>query len=273
MFGLAAARREKIGDSTLNKFASQSIPMIAIGRCQQSNGVQFYNPESSTFVSSIDYKFQYNVTSGARFNYRYQPGTFIYRLDETNHILTPKFALNSEVLVHTHSPPHRATIVGLPSYDQPDVYTVLFPDGLISEYTDDNNILTLAPVQHKSGISALLPPWIQDGANATVFLSNMSRPHHGKLRINQSDQWIFTPGDTIDLSQGILLNDLSANFQHLLDTGQLFKGHTKFRHVYNARTQVQLKDSILRHVSAHGLTSLVAPTSLKSHDNMSTNDK
>ncbi len=196
MFGLAAARREKIGDSTLNKFASQSIPMIAIGRCQQSNGVQFYNPESSTFVSSIDYKFQYNVTSGARFNYRYQPGTFIYRLDETNHILTPKFALDSEVLVHTHSPPHRATIVGLPSYDRPDVYTVLFPDGSISEYTDDNNILTLAPVQHKSGIS--------------VFLSNMSRPRHGKLRIYQSDQWIFTPGNTTDLSQGILLNDLSS---------------------------------------------------------------
>jgi hypothetical protein len=69
MFGLDAVCREKIGDSSITKFESQSIPMIAIGRCQQSNGLQFYNPLSSTFVSSIDYKFQSNVTSGARFGF------------------------------------------------------------------------------------------------------------------------------------------------------------------------------------------------------------
>jgi hypothetical protein len=273
MFGLTAVRREKVGDSSLNKFESQSIPMIAIGRCQQSNGLQFYNPVSSTFVSSIDYKFQSNVTSGARFGYCYQSGTFIYRLDETNHILTPKFSIDSEVLVHTHSPPHRAKIIGIPSYERPDIYTVLFSDGSISEYSDENNILTLAPVQQSNGKSVLLPTWIEDGTNATVFLSTMSRPRHGKLRLDQSDNWIFTPGNSTDLSQGILLNDLSANFQHLLDTGQLFKGHVKFRQVYNTRAQVQLKDSVLRHVSAHGLSSLVAPTSLKSHDKMSANDK
>lgn len=80
-------------------------------------------------------------------------------------------------------------------------------------------------------------------------------------------------GNSTDLSQGILLHDLSANFQQLLDTGQLFKGHTKFRRVYNTRAQVQLKDSVLRHVSAHGLTSLIAPTSLNYHDKMSVGDK
>jgi hypothetical protein len=80
-------------------------------------------------------------------------------------------------------------------------------------------------------------------------------------------------GNSTDLSQGILLHDLSANFQQLLDTGQLFKGHTKFCLVYNTRAQVQLKDSVLRHVSAHGLTSLIAPTSLNYHDKMSVGDK
>jgi len=273
MFGLAAVRREKIGDSSLTKFESQSIPMIAIGRCQQLNGLQFYNPLSSTFVSSIDYKFQSNVTSGARFGFRYQPGTFIYRLDETNQILTPKFSLESEVLVHTHSPPHRAKVIGLPSYDRPNVYTVIFSDGSISEYSNENNILTLAPVSQSNEKSILLPSWIQDGTNATVFLTSMTRPRHGKLRLDPSDQWIFTLGNSTDLSQGILLHDLSANFQQLLDTGQLFKGHTKFRRVYNTRAQVQLKDSVLRHVSAHGLTSLIAPTSLNYHDKMSVGDE
>jgi hypothetical protein len=58
-----------------------------------------------------------------------------------------------------------------------------------------------------------------------------------------------------------------------MDTGQIFRGHSKFKRVYNTRHQVQLQDSILRHVSAHGLTSLVAPSSLKTHSSMSSSDK
>jgi hypothetical protein len=53
----------------------------------------------------------------------------------------------------------------------------------------------------------------------------------------------------------------------------LFKGHTKFQHVYHTRSQVQLKDSVLQHVSAHGLTSRLAPVSLASHLKMSESDK
>jgi hypothetical protein len=104
MFGLAAVRRERAGNSSLYKFEAQSTPMIAVGRCPQSNGLQFYNPSNGTFISSIDYKFQNNITSGTKFGYQYQPGTVIYRLDETTTIFTPKFALESTVLVHTHSP-------------------------------------------------------------------------------------------------------------------------------------------------------------------------
>ena len=64
LFGLAAVRRERVGDTTLIKFDPQSIPMIAVGRCAVSNGLQFYNPANGSFVSSIVYKFQPNVTSG-----------------------------------------------------------------------------------------------------------------------------------------------------------------------------------------------------------------
>lgn len=77
-FGLAAVRHERHGDESIKKFESQSLPMIAIGKCQNLNGLQFYNPMNGTFVSSIDYVFQDHVTSGSRFGYKYQPGTFIY---------------------------------------------------------------------------------------------------------------------------------------------------------------------------------------------------
>jgi hypothetical protein len=101
----------------------------------------------------------------------------------------------------------------------------------------------------------------------------MSRPRHGKLRLDSTDNWIFTPGNTIDLAQGILLKDLSSNAQNLIETGQLFKGHTKFRRVYTARNQAQLRESVLQHFSAHGLTSLIPPATLSSHHKLSENDK
>lgn len=137
LFSLAAVQRERHGDNQINKFEPQSTPMIVIGRCPNSTGLQFFNPKNNTFVSSIDYKFQPNVTSGAFFGLKYQRGTFIYRLDESNQIFAPTFPLESEVLVHTHSPPSKGTIIGIPSYTAPNVYTVVFKDGSISEYTSD----------------------------------------------------------------------------------------------------------------------------------------
>jgi hypothetical protein len=116
-FSVAAVRRERQEDKHLKKFEPQSTSMILLGRCPNSSGLQFYNPRNGTFVSSIDYKIQPNVTCGAHFGYKYQPGLFIYRLDESTSIFAPKFALESTVLVHTHSPPSRATVIGIPTYD------------------------------------------------------------------------------------------------------------------------------------------------------------
>ena len=44
---------------------------------------------------------------------------------------------------------------------------------------------------------------------------------------------------------GIFLPDLQASCQHLLDTWQLFRGHAKFKNVYDTRTQVSLRDCVL----------------------------
>ncbi len=131
VFALAAVRRERVGDSRLGKFDSQSIPMIAVGRCPNSTALQFYNPANGTFVSSIDFKFQNHVTSGAYFSMKYQPVSFIYRLDESTSVFAPTFNIDSSVYVHTHSPPLLATVIGIPTYSAPDIYTVAFKDGSI----------------------------------------------------------------------------------------------------------------------------------------------
>jgi len=268
LFGVAAVRRERQGDQTLGKFDSQSVPMIAVGRCPNSNGIQFYNPSNGTFVSSIDYKFQPNVTSGSFFGLKYQSGTFIYRLDETTYIHAPKFLLNSQVYVHTHSPPSVAKVIGIPTYDTPNIYTVCYKDGSIAEYLDDQLSAVNSTVSTKP---TLLPNWIKGGCNATLFLADMPKPRHGKLQQSSDNCWHFFPGKGI--SDSIPLRDLEANCQTLLDSGQLFRGHTKFRNVYDTRNQVSLQQCVLRHVSAHGLHSLIAPASLKHHSKMTPSDK
>jgi hypothetical protein len=269
-FTVAAVRRERQGDSQINKFESQSTSMILLGHCPNSTGLQFYNPRNGTFVTSIDYKILPNVTSGAHFGYKYQPGLFIYRLDESTSVFAPQFPLESTVFVHTHSPPSQATVIGIPSYDSPSIYTVSFHDGSISEYTAD--VLSLASSPGSVTSPTLLPTWIKHGANATLFLNTMPKPRHGTLQLSSSDTWTFVPGKNATTT-GIDLPDLSANCQSLMDSGQLFRGHAKFKNVYDTRNQLNLRTCVLRHVSAHGLKSLLAPSSLKAHQKLDVDDK
>jgi len=269
-FSVAAVRRERQGDTKLNKFEPQSTSMILLGHCPHSTGLQFYNPRNGTFVSSIDYKIQPYITSGAHFGYKYQPGMFIYRLDESTSIFAPQFPLESTVLVHTHDPPTPATVIGIPSYNSPSVYTVSFRDGSISEYSAD--LLSLAPSLGQHSAPQLLPSWIKNGVNATLFLNSMPKPRHGTLHLSVSDTWSFIPGKNVT-TQGICLPDLSATCQSLIDTGQLFRGHAKFKNVYDTRNQLSLRTCVLRHVSAYGLKSLLAPSSLKAHQKLDVDDK
>jgi hypothetical protein len=67
----------------------------------------------------------------------------------------------------------------------------------------------------------------------------MSKPRHGTLQLSPDNNWYFYPGKNTT-SNGILLPDLSANCRMLMDTGQLFKGHTKFRNVYDVCSQLNL---------------------------------
>ena len=96
---------------------------------------------------------------------------------------------------------------------------------------------------------------------------------HGHLYLNSDIEWVFCSGNRVDLSTSTLLPDLSATCHNLLTTGQLFCGHVKFPRVYQARSQAQLQSCVLRHVSAHGLQSLIPPASLKDNSKISPSDK
>jgi len=151
--------------------------------------------------------------------------------------------------------------------------TVKFHDDSIAEYSLSENLLEATSAPCPKSVSSILPDWIKGGATATLFLSNMTKPKHGKLYSNNTGEWYFCAGKNTDINKGILLSDLTANSHYLLESGQLFRGHAKFQRVFQARDQLLLKQCVLRHVSAHGLQSLVAPSSLKHNSSMTEGDK
>ena len=193
-------------------------------------------------------------------------------MDETTTVYAPTFTLDSQVLVHSHSPPHVATIIGTPTYSRPDIYTVQFKDNSTAEYSLSDNLLEAVTVPSPKS-NKLFPKWIKGGAPATLFLYDMPKPRLGRLYSDDKDTWYFCFGKSSDISKGILLQDFHANYRSLLDSGQLFQGHTKFHKVYQAQNQAQLQDCILRHVSAHGLRSLIAPSLLCQITKMHCNDQ
>lgn len=71
----------------------------------------------------------------------------------------------------------------------------------------------------------------------------MSKPRHGTLQLSSDDIWSFYPGKS---KHGVILPVLTANCQHLMDTAQLFKGHAKFKNVYDACAQLSLRTCILQ---------------------------
>jgi len=148
---------------------------------------------------------------------------------------------------------------------------VVFKDGSIAEYQVDlleaNN--SSSPVTP----SSLLPSWIQGESNVTLFLNHMAKPFHGKLYLQPDHTWSFCTGKTFVPNKSIHIPDLADHWHQYMESGQLFKGHTKFTKVYQARAQVQLWDCVLRNVSAHGLESVLAPTSLKHHSKLSAQDR
>ena len=106
-------------------------------------------------------------------------------------------------MVNTHSPLHVATVIGLPSYNRPDVYKVKFKDGFNAEYALSENVLEAVPTSCPTPAVSLLPDWIKGGSNVTLFLNSMTKPRHGKLFFNEtSGIWTFCPGNTTDLSKG-----------------------------------------------------------------------
>ncbi len=62
-------------------------------------------------------------------------------------------------------------VVGISSYDHLEIYTVVFKDDFLAEYSASDNVLESLPASCPRPISSILPAWIKGGSTTTSFLS------------------------------------------------------------------------------------------------------
>ena len=85
MFSKAYVKTEtEVGGSHLNKFKSQTLKTICVGRCPKSDSLLFYHPPSKTILSNADgYRFDNHTASGPQFGLHYDGGFYIPRKSNT----------------------------------------------------------------------------------------------------------------------------------------------------------------------------------------------
>ena len=104
-----------------------------------------------------------------------------------------------------------------------------------------------------------------------TYVNSLEQPKHWTL-IQTKDKWLFKSGKGPS-SKFIELVDFNAAARDMIKQFALFQGHRKFKEIIHLRSIIQLKAAVANHVSAQGLSSLVAPSSLQSHATMNASDR
>ena len=133
------------------------------------------------------------------------------------------------------------------------------------DYNPSSTILS------NSNTDKTLPSWIIHNCNCTIFLPTMDQPRHGQL-LQTTDKWLFKSGKGPS-TKYIKLLDFQSVARDMIKQFTLFQGHRKFKDIIHLRSIIKLKAAVANHVSAQGLSSLIAPFSLHAHSSMNKFDK
>ena len=276
LFSVGYIRRSR--DATTNRltFHSTSLRCICIGRDDTSNQMQFFHPPSRQLIYSDDFVLDKNLCSGPTFNLDYDGGLYLhkYRDYQDDENISP-FPPDHSMFVQSSSSPITYTpckILRIPD-KYGDMYTVVYDNGDIHQHGhwDLYDYDPSSPDFSNSPHDKTLPSWISNECNATIFLPTMDQPKHGQL-LQSKDKWLFRSGKGSS-TKFVELLDFNSVARDMIKHFTLFQGHRRFKDILHLRSTIQLKSAVANHVSAKGLSSLLAPSSVQAHSSMSPNDR
>ena len=117
------------GGSHRNKFKTQTLKMICVGKCPKSDSILFYHPASKQLLSDADgHRFDNFSPSGPQFDLKYDGSLVMSRKSDLPTHQQLAHELNDSIFVKTNNKYSKATILTIPINDDEDTYTVQHKD-------------------------------------------------------------------------------------------------------------------------------------------------
>ena len=284
LFATSYIKQETSLGKHKNKWTSQSLKVICVGSCPDSDGLLFYHPHSKSVISCADnYKFNTYLPSGPQFNEEFDGRMKITTKSSMENIHTaPSHETQANVYFKdTDGNYHPANIVSQPFDENVDPYIIQIQKSgniihAMSTELHQNN--PEQPISEDTTPSHMLP-WLQNDSKITLLLPQFNaKPKQGFLLQSDADnEWYFVPGRS-KRHPPIHLSQFITKALSMYHNKKLFRGWVNTRQAHAAR-QVRLSSNIIshmvkaRHVSAKDLTEFKTPNSLLQHAKLIPGDK
>ena len=286
MFSIAYMKYAREEKKEGGKWKTQSLKVIAVGTCPNSDSLLFYHPPSKQLFSTSDgYKFDYFYPAGPQFDLPFD-GTFIFTNQTTiqNVHHTPTHEENKTVYINnslndsqqeenyqsfvnnhsflgssTKTSQHHyqpATVLSIPIDETVEPYILQIQStGEIVEImscdikeSDPNQSENITNSNPNSFL-----PWVRHNSKATLFLSDKGwrKPQQGYLIHDSStDEWYFQKGRSMNNSTHpkLHLPNFLSNHQSMINNKKLFHGWQNFKHVISARYARATSNLIAYHI-------------------------
>ena len=278
MFSLGYIDKPYDSTSKRESFTSQSLRVIAVGRSNTSNSLQFFHPPTQQLLTSAQYRLDPVLASGPVFNLHFDGGLFFNKYTNSSDTLHPPSFAPDQIIFfrpkaneNTYTP---AKILHVPQKSS-DIYTIQRLDNFniiqIREHRMHSHNPNATPNNVLHQQSNILPTWIKSTTPVTLFTPTMTKPQRGTLRLHDNDEWYFHYGRT-NKQPPLHLVDFTSVAHKMVTHNELTRGHPPFHKIYDEMRSTIFKESVARHISAAGLNKLEAPTLLQMK-NLDYNDK
>ena len=276
MFSIAYVRKTTDSSgSKKNKFTSQTIKTIAVGKSDYTDGLTFYNPATNDTIESSDYRLDPSRPAGCVFTFPEEHPPQFYRHNANSTTDSPpEYDLGQLVRVVDNGDEHfgkEAHILAIP-FQPNDPYTLqLVNDNVIHQYTA-NQINQVQQNMPQTIPNA--PSWVTPNSKCTLYLpSSMPRSLQGFL-IHNEKGWFFKPGRKIESHHPLKkLPNFEDTVNQMVTTRQLQKGFHAHKVMVQQQQLYSSRNIVAFHISAKNLLIPTAPSSLKNHSKLPESDK
>ena len=265
-----------------NSYTTQTIKVICVGTCPDSDSLLFYHPTTKRVISAADaYKFDPTLPSGPQFNLKYDSDFYLTRKSQMPIHQAPTHELGTTCFVLQNNKYTPATILNIPLDEDNEQYTIQLENGdielLPAEDIFDHDPTT--PLKDDPSSVNPIHHWVKHQSKVTLFLQeHWNKPKHGYLHHDkETDEWYFIKGRKLT-GEKLHLNDFYKNAESMIKNKKLFQKWKHTNDIINARLSKSLSNIIAhqlrtRHVSAKELIEQTAPTSLLKHKLLHPHDK